>query len=102
MKRLSKVGPLLLNHPPIQARTEDRPGHQLEVSVVILRWNRFPSRHGDGDLVRSIYAYLPGSPRPPFEWVVRNATLRRLERTAATVPFTEKWIGWDLNRIPCL
>jgi len=33
----------------------------------------------------------------PFERVVTNAAFRRLERTAATVPFTEKWTGWDLN-----
>src|SRR5437879_4278749 len=37
-----------------------------------------------------------------FERVVTNAAFRRLERMAATVPFTEKWTGWDLNRIPRL
>src|SRR5436309_5146137 len=103
MKRLSKVGPLFLNHAPIQARGKDRPGHQVEVPLVIFRGNRFPSRHGNCDLVRSIYAYLRGSPRPLFERVVTNAAFLRLERMAATVPFTEKWTGWDLNPrpLPC-
>src|SRR5207249_11243874 len=40
------MGPLFLNHPPIQARAKDRPGHQVEVPVVILRGNCFPSWHG--------------------------------------------------------
>src|SRR2546422_4032752 len=101
MKRLSKVRPLFLNHAPIQARGKDRPGHQVEVPLVILRGNRYPSRHRNCDLVRSIYAYLRGSPRS-FERVVTKAAFRRLERTAATVPFTEKWTGWDLNRTPRL
>src|SRR6266540_2886653 len=34
-----------------------------DVPLVVLRGNRFPSRHGDSDLVRSIYAYLRGDPR---------------------------------------
>ncbi len=32
-----------------------------------------------------------------FEWVVIGATVRRLVGMAATVPFTEKWTGWDLS-----
>src|SRR2546428_5283159 len=101
MKRLSKVRPLFLNHAPVQARGEDRPRHQVEVPLVILRRNRFPSRHGDCDLVRSIYAYVCGNPRTPFEGVVRNATFRSVDRTAAIVPFTERWTGgtWTQPRI---
>src|SRR5256885_10072682 len=30
-----------------------------------------------------------------FEWVIRNAAVRRLAGTMATLPFTEKWTGWD-------
>src|SRR2546422_986659 len=39
----------------------------------------------------------------PFERVVTNAAFHSLERKAATVPFTEKWTGWDLNPrpLPC-
>ena len=33
----------------------------------------------------------------PFERVVTNTAFLRLERMAATVPFTEKWTGWDSN-----
>src|SRR5438876_3280853 len=102
MKRLSKVGPLFLNHAPIQARAKDRPGHQVEVPLVILRGDRFPSRHGNCDLVRCIYAYLRGSLRPALRGR-QERHFRLLGRNGATVPFTEKWTGWDLNPrpLPC-
>ncbi len=32
-----------------------------------------------------------------FEWVIRSAIVHRLVGTAATRPFTEQWIVWDLN-----
>jgi len=66
--------------------------------VVILRGNCFPSWHGDCDLVRSIYAYLRVGPCRRLQRVAIRATFRRLVGTPATLPFTEKWTGWDLNR----
>src|SRR2546430_7210758 len=73
MKRPSKVGPLFLNHLPIQARGEDRPGHQVEVPLVVLRGNRFPSRHGTATLFAlfmptfaAVLAPLRGSSRTPL------------------------------------